>query len=89
MFLIPLNEREYRSGNYSTHLGAFGFMDDFEEVASCGANILEYTEAGSCIYLRDNKCSIHPSRPQACRAFSCQSTDPAFSQMINHQLFSA
>ena len=33
---------------------------------------LDKKEDGSCIYLdNENKCSIHPHRPQACRDFDC------------------
>lgn len=33
--------------------------------------VLNKREGGSCIYLKNNLCSIYDKRPQACRKFSC------------------
>lgn len=43
---------------------------DTEELAP-GMFFLKRTVNGACIYLKDNKCSIHNRRPQVCRAFDC------------------
>ncbi len=82
LFLINLNEEEYRSGNYTTQLGSFGFMDNFAEAEMCGANIVEQKNDGSCTYLQKGKCSIHLTRPQVCRQFFCNSEDENFQGMI-------
>ena len=82
LFVINLTEAEYRSGKYMTIFEEFGVVDDFTEAELTGANILAMNEDGSCIYLKDNRCSIHQDRPQACRKFFCTSEDPWFRPMI-------
>jgi len=82
LFLINLNEEEYRSHRFKTQLEEFGFIDDFQQAESCGANIIEQKEGGSCIYLDNKKCSIHLSRPAVCRNFFCDSDDGEFQDMI-------
>jgi len=82
LFLITLNEEEYRSGKYKTLFEMFGFVEDFEEAVRDGANILAQHDDESCIYLKDGKCSIHEDRPSACRKFFCKSKDPSFASMI-------
>ncbi len=57
----------------------FEFVDDFEEAELCAANIITQKEDGSCTYLKDGKCSIHGTRPRACRNFFC--SDPNFESM--------
>jgi len=82
IFLINLNEEEYRSHKFKTQLEEFGFINDFQEAESCGANIIEQKEDGSCIYLENKKCSIHLSRPAVCRKFFCVSEVEEFQGMI-------
>lgn len=82
LFLININEKEYRSHKFRTQLEEFGFIDNFQEAESCGANIIEQKKDGSCIYLEDNKCSIHLDRPAVCRNFFCDSEDGEFQGMI-------
>ena len=80
LFFINLTEEEYRSGRYELMFNEF--VDDFEEAELVGANIVAQNEDESCIYLKDNKCSIHKNRPQACRNFFCTSKEERFRTMI-------
>ena len=81
LFIINLTEEEYRSGRYKTMFDEF--VPDFEEAELVGANILAQKEdRKTCIYLKDNKCSMHYDRPQSCRNFFCDSKDPKFRKMI-------
>jgi Fe-S-cluster containining protein len=82
LFLINLTEEEYKSKNYKTQFEEFGLTKDFQEAEMCGANIITQKEDGSCIYQKNNKCSIHTKRPEACKAFFCDSKDPNFKEMI-------
>ena len=82
LFLVNLTEEEYRSNKYKTQLGKFGFINDFKKASACGASILKQTKDGSCIYLKENKCSIHKTRPQACKEFFCSSKLKRFKKMI-------
>lgn len=82
LFLINLTEEEYKSKKFKTQLGEFGLIEDFKKASSCGANILKQKEDGSCTHLKDNKCSIHKIRPQACRDFFCTSKLKKFKGMI-------
>ena len=82
LFLINLNEEEYRSGRYVTQLGKFGFFEDFAEAEMYGANIVEQKADGSCKYLEGTKCSIHQTRPQVCRGFFCNSQKEDYQGMI-------
>jgi putative endonuclease len=82
LFLINLNEKEYRSGKYKTQFEKFGLIDNFPKAAVCGANILKQKKDGSCIYLKGNKCSIHEARPQVCRGFFCNSKLKKYQGMI-------
>jgi Fe-S-cluster containining protein len=79
LFYINLNEEEYRSRKYKTQFDFFEFVEDFEEAEMCAANIITQREDGSCIYLKNSKCSIHNSRPEACRNFFCK--HPKFETM--------
>lgn len=83
LFVINLNEREYKSGKHKTVFEEFGRIDDFEEAELTGANLLAQKEDGSCIYLKEGKCSVHKNRPQSCRNFFCDSKDPWFKRMID------
>jgi Fe-S-cluster containining protein len=82
LFLVNLTEDEYKSGRYRTIFEEFGIVEDFEEAQMTGANILRQNDDGSCIYLKDNKCSIHSTRPESCRKFFCNSKKPEFREMI-------
>ncbi len=83
LFLINLNEEEYKSGNYKTQFEEFGLIDDFEEAELCGANIIKQQKDGSCVYLKKGKCSIHVTRPGSCRSFFCTSKNKDFKIMID------
>lgn len=82
LFLINLNEEEYKSGKYKTQFEEFGLIDDFEEAELCGANIIKQKKSGSCIYLKNGKCSMHETRPSSCRSFFCVSKNKDFKAMI-------
>jgi len=82
LFLVNLTEEEYRSGKYSTQFEEFGLIDGFRKAAACGANTLKQKEDGSCIYLREKKCSIYRVRPKVCREFFCTSKLKKFRKMI-------
>ncbi len=79
LFVINLTEEEYKSRKYKTQFEEFGLTEDFKEAEFCGANIITQKQDGSCIYQKDNKCSIHKTRPEVCRKFFC--TDPNFETM--------
>lgn len=81
LFLINLNEAEYRSGQYQTIFENLEIFDDFDKATACGANIVDQAENGRCIYLEMGKCSIHESRPAVCREFFCRGKEPQFSEM--------
>jgi Fe-S-cluster containining protein len=80
--MINLSEEEFLSGKFRTQFQGFAPIKDFLEAELCGANIIEQNEDGSCFYLKDNRCSIHDSKPVACKNFFCKSTNPAFKGMI-------
>jgi len=82
LFLINLSEEEYCSGNYKTVSDNFEFDDEFIDIKSYGGNILIQNDDGSCIYQKDNKCSIHKKRPIVCRNFYCTSKNKRFKSMI-------
>jgi len=83
LFLINLSKEEYQSRKYRTQFQSFGLTKDFVEAELCGANIIEQKEDGSCFYLKDGKCSIHKTKPVACRKFFCTSKNKAFKGMIH------
>ncbi|HUW21325.1 MAG TPA: YkgJ family cysteine cluster protein [Candidatus Bathyarchaeia archaeon] len=82
LFSVNLTEKEYRSGKYRTQFEDLGLIDDFNQAAACGANILKQKADGSCFYLKRNKCSIHEIRAQVCREFFCTSKLKKFRKMI-------
>lgn len=85
LFLITLTEEEYKSKKYKTQfeeLDGFEFIEDFNFAEECGANIIKQNKDDSCIYLINGKCSIHETRPEACRNFFCDSKDEQFKGMI-------
>lgn len=82
LFLVNLTEEEYRSGKYKTQFEKFSLMNDFHSANACGANILKQKKDGSCIYLKEKKCSVHKIRPRVCREFFCTSKLKRFKKMI-------
>jgi len=74
LFLINLNQKEWESRWYKTELKEFGLADDFKSIKRFGGNILRQKNDGSCVYFKNNLCSIHKRRPQSCRDFFCEST---------------
>ena len=80
IFLINLNEEEYRSRKYKTQFSEF--ISDFELAEFSGANTLAQKEDGSCNYLMDGLCSIHKTRPLVCRDFFCDTTEERFQGMV-------
>jgi Fe-S-cluster containining protein len=81
LFLINLNSVEYLSGRFQTVEGEPGF-DNYAEAEEAGVIFLARTDDGSCIYLVDNKCSIHESRPEVCRGFFCDTKEPKYQKMV-------
>ena len=81
LFLINLNEEEYLSGMYQTVFDEIIHFDNFTEAEEAGAIFLKQKTDGSCIYLKDKKCSIHENRPVVCGEFFCQGTEKKFEQM--------
>ncbi len=77
LFLINLSEEEWNSGRYKTM-----FDTDYDDAKWSDLNVLEQNPDGSCIYLKDGKCSIHDSRPKVCREFFCDSKEERFQDMI-------
>ncbi len=82
LFPINLTEKEYRSKKYKTIFEKFGFEENFKKAERNGLNILAMHDDESCIYLKDNKCTIHKRRPTACRKFFCDSKNLKFKKMI-------
>jgi len=82
LFLINLTEKEFNSGAYLTGSDSLDHFDDFASIEEFGLNILKKNEDESCIYLKDNKCSVYENRPEVCRDFSCGSDRNEFSEMI-------
>jgi len=82
LFLINLTQKEWLSGKYKTQFKEFGLNNDFNIVQRYGGNLLRQKKDGSCVYLKNNLCSIHQKRPQACREFFCGSKLKKFKGMI-------
>jgi len=81
LFFINLNEEEYNSREFRTIFDDLAVVEDYSIASDCGANFLAKKDDGSCIYLEDNSCSIHESRPQVCRSFFCDSTEDEYQTM--------
>ena len=82
LFVINLNEEEYNSGRFMTVFQEFGHFD-FSEAEMIGANLITQKEDGkTCVYLEDNRCSIHETRPKACQAFFCESKEEWCQDMV-------
>lgn len=82
LFYINLSKKEYESGKYKTILEEHGKIENFNLVKESGANLLAKNEDGSCVYLVDNKCSIHENRPIVCGEFFCTSKAKKFEGMV-------
>jgi len=83
LFLISLTEKEYGSGRYKTQFGKSVTLKNFKQALSCGAATLKQKKDGSCVYLKNNLCSIHKIRPQVCRGFFCTSPLKKYQSMIS------
>lgn len=81
LFLINLNKEEYLSKKYKTIFGKEGSFSSFKEAKKYGAHFLAKREDGSCIYLKNNLCSIHKDRPLVCKGFFCSSKAAKYKQM--------
>jgi Fe-S-cluster containining protein len=64
--VIPLNP--YEVARIAAHLGVSTTEVLARFTRDCGASLLSH-EDGSCVFLAANGCSIHPSRPLACRVY--------------------
>ncbi|MFC1727346.1 YkgJ family cysteine cluster protein [Patescibacteria group bacterium] len=82
LFYINLSEKEYFSGQYQNQLGDPEVINDYSKASACGANLLKTRGDSSCIYLKNNRCSIHHQRPQVCQEFFCTSKSKKFKGMI-------
>lgn len=82
LFLINLNQKEWELGEYKTQFQEFNLKDDYLIAKKYGGNLLKQKKDGSCIYLKNNLCSIHKKRPQVCRDFFCESNLKKFRRMI-------
>ena len=82
LFYINLAKEEYLSGKYKTELGKYGLIEDFGSAKGCGANLLAKKADGSCVYLKNNLCSIHNHRPKVCREFFCTTKAKKFQGMV-------
>ena len=81
LFLINLNEVEYKSRTYKTMFEKFGITENFSEAKKYGMNILAKNKDDSCVYLKNNSCSIHKDRPRACQEFFCTLKSKKFEKM--------
>jgi len=81
LFLINLNEAEYKSRRYKTMFEKFGIIENFSEAKKYGINILAQNENNSCVYLKNDSCRIHKNRPLVCRKFFCNSKSKRFEKM--------
>src|SRR3989344_7662545 len=79
LFLINLDEEEYNSKEFET---VFEEHFEFNEAVENGAVFLKQKEDGSCIYLKDNLCSIHTKRPKVCMEFFCDPEEEKLRQMV-------
>ena len=80
LFLINLNKEEYESNKFETVFD--NLNTSYEEALKIGAIFLKQNKDGSCIYLKDNKCSIHKTRPKVCTEFFCESKEEKFQGMV-------
>lgn len=82
LFYINLSKKEYFSGEYQTILGDHGVVKNFAIAKESGANLLAKKSDGSCVYLVDNQCRIHKTRPVVCRDFYCTTKAKKFEGMV-------
>jgi Fe-S-cluster containining protein len=82
IFYINLNKKEYNSGKYKTIFENIAKVKSYKKATKCGANFLAKDKAGNCVYLKNNICSIHKTRPQVCKDFFCSSKNKKFKNMI-------
>lgn len=82
LFYINLSKKEYESHKYKTVLEEHGKIENFRLAKESGANLLAKKEDGSCVYLKDNMCSIHASRPGVCQDFFCTTKAKKFKGMV-------
>jgi len=82
LFYINTTREEWMSGRYETVVQKSDTTDDFTLVERYGGNLLNQKKDGSCIYLKNNLCSIHEKRPQSCRNFFCTSKLKKYRDMI-------
>jgi len=84
LFIINLNKEEYNSRKYKTVFEKFGHFENWQEAEMIGANLLMQKKDGkTCIYLKNQKCSIYWRRPKVCQAFFCKSKEEWCHDMIN------
>lgn len=83
LFYINLSEKEYRSGRYQTELQDHGEIKSFSLAKESGANLLAKKSNGDCVYLVNNQCSIHATRPKVCREFFCTTKAKKFEKMVD------
>ncbi|MDD3044123.1 MAG: YkgJ family cysteine cluster protein [Candidatus Delongbacteria bacterium] len=83
LFPVPLNSKELYSGKYQTETDAWRDFEDFSEIEEYGLNILKKNPDGSCVYLKELRCTIYENRPQVCRDFFCGSDKPEFEGMAD------
>lgn len=82
LFWINISKDEYESRKFKTVFQEYGFIENFTKAKKCGANLLAKNDQGGCIYLVDNKCSVHATRPEVCKKFFCTSRAKKFNEMI-------
>ena len=83
LFLINLTKKEWESGKYETQFQEFPHKDSYRIAQKYGATLLKQHSDGSCIYQKNDMCSIHTDRPKACRAFFCSSKAKRFQTMVS------
>lgn len=70
LFYINLSTKEFNSNKYK-------LMDLDSKI-----HILAKNSDGSCVYLKNNLCSIHETRPQVCRHFFCSTKSKKYQEMV-------
>lgn len=81
LFYINLSKVEYESDKYQTIFRDIYKDTNYVKARECGAIFLDKKENEECIYLINNKCSIHDRRPVVCRNFYCSSKSKKFEKM--------
>ncbi len=70
LFYINISKKEFESGKYK-------LMNLDSKI-----HILDKNPDGSCVYLKNNLCSIHDTRPQVCRHFFCTTKAKKYQGMV-------